>query len=253
MRAQRLQSHARRWAASLFTEALPAAETFGSPRAWSFTLLGLDAYCDVIAPDLFAKRLRLPLADRLLSTLSAAETKDWVWFEDGLAYDNARLPQALIVTGISIRVPAYVDAGLRSLRWLMKLQTTPQAFSAHRYGELWRQRKPPKAFDQQPLEAAATISACLAASRADSVPNGRLTRRAPSHGFLASNDLSMPLVDLGTGSCRDGLHPTERTETAAANLSYPTFSASRKFASLLAEARAARNLASCRALRAQIC
>ena len=26
--------------------------------------------------------------------------EDWVWFEDGLAYDNARLPQALIVTGI---------------------------------------------------------------------------------------------------------------------------------------------------------
>ena len=31
----------------------------------------------------------------------AAGTTDWVWFEDGLAYDNARLPQALIVTGIS--------------------------------------------------------------------------------------------------------------------------------------------------------
>ena len=34
----------RRWAAALFLEALPAAEAFVSPRAWSFTLLGLDAY-----------------------------------------------------------------------------------------------------------------------------------------------------------------------------------------------------------------
>ena len=59
--------------------------------------------------------LRHLLADRLISMSQAAGTKDWMWFEDVLAYDNARLPQALIVTGISTGVPAYVDAGLRSL------------------------------------------------------------------------------------------------------------------------------------------
>ena len=72
--------------------------------------------------------------------MSAVETKDWVWFEDGLAYDNARLPQALIVTGISTGAPAYVEAGLRSLRWLMTLQTTPVGlFQARRHGQLRRQ------------------------------------------------------------------------------------------------------------------
>ena len=35
----------RRWAAALFKTALPAVETFSSPRAWAFALLGLDAYC----------------------------------------------------------------------------------------------------------------------------------------------------------------------------------------------------------------
>src|SRR3981081_4636999 len=37
----------RRWAAALFAEALPTAESFGSPRAWAFTLLGLNSYCAV--------------------------------------------------------------------------------------------------------------------------------------------------------------------------------------------------------------
>ena len=115
----------RRWAAALFAEALPPAENFSSPRAWAFTLLGLDAYCAVAPEDSSAKRVRQLLADRLMSILSAVETKDWVWFEEGLAYDNARLPQALIVTGTSTGAPAYVEAGLRSLRWLMTLQTTP--------------------------------------------------------------------------------------------------------------------------------
>jgi hypothetical protein len=30
--------------------------------------------------------------------------------------------------------------------------------------------------------------------------------------FLGSNDLSVPLVDLRTGSCRDGLHPDRANE-----------------------------------------
>ncbi len=197
----------RRWAASLFAEALPAAKAFRSPRAWGFTLLGLDAYCAACAKDSFAERVRLILADRLISLMPAVETEDWVWFEEGLAYDNARLPQCLIATGISTGVPAYIDAGLRSLRWLMTLQTAPSGcfrpIGTDSFGD---KRKPPKAFDQQPLEATATISACLAAWRAESNPEWRAGAARAFAWFLGSNDLSMPLADLETGACRDGLH-----------------------------------------------
>src|SRR5438552_4248269 len=57
----------RRWAAALFKTALPAVEEFSSPRAWAFSLLGLDAYCPVEAGDLSAKSLRKRLADRLMA------------------------------------------------------------------------------------------------------------------------------------------------------------------------------------------
>ncbi len=203
----------RRWAASLFAEALPAAESFRSPRAWAFTLLGLDAYCAAAAEDAVAERVRLRLADRLIAIMSAVETEDWVWLEEGLAYDNARLPQALIVTGISTGTPAYVEAGLRSLRWLMTLQTTPAGLfrpvGTEGFGD---QRKPPQAFDQQPLEATATISACLAAWRADGDAGWRADAARAFAWFLGSNDLSLPLVDLETGSCRDGLHADRPNE-----------------------------------------
>ena len=59
-----------------------------------------------------------------MSSLASVETPDWIWFEEGLAYDNARLPQALMLTGMATQTPDYVDAGLRSLRWLMTQQTT---------------------------------------------------------------------------------------------------------------------------------
>jgi len=207
-------SPARRlWSASLFAEALSAVEHFRSPRAWAFTLLGLDAYCVAVAEDSRAADLRHVLSDKLMSLMRSVETSDWVWFEEGLAYDNARLSQALIVTGISLGVAQYVAAGLRSLRWLMTLQTTGTGiFRPVGSDSFGAKRKQPLEFDQQPLEAAATISACLAAWRADDDPKWKADAERAFAWFLGSNDLSIPLIDLETGSCRDGLHPDRANE-----------------------------------------
>jgi len=197
----------------LFAEALPAAEAFRSPRAWGFTLLGLDAYCAAIPNDLRARDIRPVLADRLMTILASVETPDWVWFEAGLAYDNARLPQALMLTGLATHTSAYVDAGLRSLHWLMTQQTTSTGLfrpvGTAGFGE---QRQRPRAFDQQPVEAAATIAACLTAWRADGEAEWKAIARLVFAWFSGSNDLSVALVDPETGSCRDGLHPDRANE-----------------------------------------
>ena len=213
----------RQWAASLFAEALPAAEAFGSPRAWAFTLLGLDAYCAAVPNDLHARDVRPVLADRLMAILAAVETPDRVWFETGLAYDNARLPQALLVTGEATRTTAYTDAGLRSLAWLMTQQTAPAGhFRPAGTAGFGEQMQPPRAFDQQPVEAAATIAACLAAWRVDGDPEWKAVAARAFAWFFGSNDLSVALVDPETGSCRDGLHPDRANENLGAEsvLSY---------------------------------
>jgi glycosyltransferase involved in cell wall biosynthesis len=203
----------RGWAVALFAEALPTAAAFRSPRAWAFTLLGLDAYCAVVPEDLHAREIRHSLADRLMSCLTAVETPDWVWFEEGLAYDNARLAQALILTGMATQTPRYLDAGLRSLRWLMERQTSSgghfRPVGTVGFGEL---RRNPRPFDQQPLEATATIAACLAAWRADGDAEWRTIAIRAFGWFLGSNDLAVALVDQQTGSCRDGLHPDRANE-----------------------------------------
>ena len=67
-------------------------------------------------------------------------------------------------------------------------------------------RKPPRNFDQQPLEATATISACLVAWRADGDVKWKAEASRAFGWFLGENDLSVSLVDVETGSCRDGLH-----------------------------------------------
>jgi hypothetical protein len=188
-------------------------KTFHSPRASAFTLLGLDAYCAVAPDDRQARDIRRALADRLMLSLASVETPDWKWFEEGLAYDNARLPQALIVTGMATQTPGYVDAGLRSLRWLMTQQTAStghfRPVGTASFGEL---RKSPRTFDQQPVEATATIAACLTAWRADGDAEWKSIAANVFAWFLGSNDLSLALVDVTTGSCRDGLHPDRANE-----------------------------------------
>jgi hypothetical protein len=148
-----------------------------------------------------------------MSCLSSVETPDWVWFEEGLAYDNARLPQALLLTGLATQTSEYLDAGLKTLRWLMTQQTTIaghfRPVGTAGFGE---QRQRPRAFDQQPVEATATIAACLAAWRADGDAEWKAMARRAFAWFLGSNDLSAALVDPHTGSCRDGLHPDRANE-----------------------------------------
>ena len=70
----------------------------------------------------------------------------------------------------------------------------------------------PLPFDQQPLEATATIAACLAAWHADHDIEWKTEAARVFAWFLGSNDLSVSLVDLETGSCRDGLHPDRANE-----------------------------------------
>jgi hypothetical protein len=145
--------------------------------------------------------------------LACVETPDWVWFETGLSYDNARLPQSLLLTGMATKTPGYVDAGLKSLNWLMTQQTAPaghfRPVGSAGFGE---QRQPPRAFDQQPVEATATIAACLAAWRADGDAEWKAIARRVFAWFLGSNDLSVALADPETGSCCDGLHPDRANE-----------------------------------------
>ncbi len=211
------------WAVALFAKSFPQATSFTSPRAWAFTLLGLNAWCSAVVGDLQARRLRQSLAERLMSLIQEADNGEWVWFEDVLAYDNARLPQALIQTGLATGCDAYVTAGLRTLSWLMTRQTSPAGhFRPVGSDSFGAARAMPKPFDQQPLEAAAAISACLAAWSATGDMAWRARAITAFRWFIGHNDLAISLADPRTGGCADGLHPHGRNENmgAESTLSY---------------------------------
>ncbi len=204
----------RRWASQLFEVAVRSVEGFTSPRAWAFALLGLAAHCSSDEQ----LNLRTILADRLASLLARTEREGWIWFEAGLSYDNARLPQALIAAGLAAHDQSLIDAGLRSLRWLVLMQTAPEGHFRPVGSDCFgSQFQISHNFDQQPLEAAATISACRLALQADGdVSCWQSAAVSAFSWFTGANDLMLPIVDLQTGACHDGLHPDRVNENCGA-------------------------------------
>jgi glycosyltransferase involved in cell wall biosynthesis len=211
------------WAAQTFELALPPVAEAMSPRGWAFALLGIDEYFRRLSGDRRASQAREALTARLLELYEQTATDDWPWFENILSYDNARLPHALIVAGRWSGNSRAVEVGLRSLEWLVGVQTAPQGhFRAVGTNGWFRRGQEPARFDQQPLEASATVSACLAAYRATEDPAWLGHARTAFEWFLGRNDLGQPLYDPATGGCRDGLHPdrTNQNQGAESTLAF---------------------------------
>ncbi len=190
------------WAAQLFEQALaPVVETT-SPRGWAFALLGIRDYLRRLGGDRRAIQVRDALAGKLLELFDRAAAPRWEWFEDVLSYDNARLAQALIAASGE----RGKEVGLRALRWLVGVQTAPAGHHRPVGSDGWYKKGgEPARFDQQPVDACATVSACLSAYRATDDPAWLAQARTAFDWFLGRNDLGLELYDPTTGGCRDGL------------------------------------------------
>jgi hypothetical protein len=202
----------------MFELAVPAAVEFKSPRACAFALLGLQEYLDSFPGDRAALSASDALANRLLISYRSHRTDDWKWFENGLAYSNARLPQALIRAGMRAANEEMVLAGLEALDWLVALQRCDAKGHFVPIGsEGFYPKGSEKArFDQQPVEASAVVSAALQAYRATGKGRWRKEAWSAFNWFLGDNDLQIALYDPTTGGCRDGLHPDRANENQGA-------------------------------------
>jgi glycosyltransferase involved in cell wall biosynthesis len=215
----RSANHGLRGAAGrLFEFSLPAAVEFHSPRACAYTMLGIQEYLHSYPGDRDAQRARFALARRLLDMYQKIRRPGWEWFEDILAYGNARLSQAMLLVGSACSDKHMLSAGLDSLDWLMKAQCcqTNGHFVPIGSQGFYRQGGEPARFDQQPIEAAGAVAACLEAYRVTGEGRWRSYAWSAFNWFLGDNDLQVPLYDSVTGGCRDGLHPDRANENQGA-------------------------------------
>jgi glycosyltransferase involved in cell wall biosynthesis len=193
------------WATTLADGVISASDHLESPRAMTFAILGLCSYLAIYPGHRPARRLLEAFATRLHDFLRQERRDRWTWFEPVLAYDNARLPEALIRAGRVLGQDAMTSEGLAALHWLVELQTSDKMHfrpvGTESYGQTY---SAPRAFDQQPVEAWATIEACLGAIEATGGSEWIDHAEAAFAWYLGQNDLGLRLA-TAAGGCYDGL------------------------------------------------
>jgi hypothetical protein len=195
------------WGAQLFNQIIPTAAELISPRAWAFSLLGINEYFRRMSGDTIANQIRDTLTNRLTDLYDSVAADEWLWFEEILSYDNAVIPRALIVSGQWTGNEKALDIGLKSLSWLLKIQTSQDGlFRPIGSNGFYKKDGKRAKFDQQPIEAYSMLSACLEASRATDDKFWLESARMIFEWFLGRNDLGIPLYNTQTGGCYDALH-----------------------------------------------
>lgn len=191
----------------LFEKAITGTELFTAPRAWAFSIIGIQEYLRRYPDDNNVKHICLKLSTKLHECFLQNSDSDWKWFEQSLTYDNAKLAQALIVSGRLFADNSMLSDGLLSLKWLCELQSDEKNNFRPVGADAFYQRhgKFPL-YDQQPIEAYATVSACIEAYRATKSTAWYDEAWKAFQWYLGRNSLSRTLYDPQTGGCCDALH-----------------------------------------------
>ncbi len=193
----------------LFKQLLLPVDSFISPRAWAFTIIGALYYLKRFGGDPEVRKLLVNLSGQLCQQFSEYATEEWFWLEEIVTYDNARIPQALIGAGSYLQEQQILQTGLCALNWLISIQTNPAGGQLSLVGNNgWYRRGGEKApFDQQPLDAAAMVAACTQAYLATGEPRWQIAMDWSFNWFFGNNDTHQTLYDFSSGGCYDGLMP----------------------------------------------
>ena len=211
------------WAMELFPKALPACEETTSPRTWALALLGVHEYLRRMSGDRVVSQTGERLAEKLVDLYDQVATDDWPWFEDIVAYNNAKLSHALILSGCWNDNPRITQIGVESLRWLCGKQLSPEGrFRPIGCKGFFRRHGSAAVYDQQAIEAHAMVSAAIAAYYVVKEPFWYEQAHLAFDWFLGRNDLGLPIYNATTGGCYDGLaeHQVNENQGAESTLAF---------------------------------
>ncbi|MDH5217517.1 MAG: glycosyltransferase family 4 protein, partial [Gammaproteobacteria bacterium] len=205
-------------AADLFQRALPAVERFTSPRAVAFAIIGSHAIITSKHKNAEIEALCKLFSHKLLQWFRNLSSKEWPWCEETLTYDNARLPQALLLSGQWLGDEEMLEQGINALAWLKEIQHDASGcYFAAIGNQGWYPRGGVKAqFDQQPIEAAAMVDACIEAFNVTRNEQWITYAYRCLNWYQGDNELQLSLYDHATGGCKDGLQAQSVNENQGA-------------------------------------
>lgn len=205
----------RRLAREMFERALGHADAL-SLRGTATALMGLTSLLAAEPKASGARAAVGRLAQSLMTRYQHQASADWRWFEPQLTYDNALIPLALFqayqLTGDRASLRVARDA-LDFLDGVCfegdQLALVGNSGWYPRGGAMSR-------FDEQPTDAAAFVLAFRGAFATTGDRHYLRRMRSAFAWFLGENRLRVPLYDLVTAGCRDGLGETRANQNQGA-------------------------------------
>jgi hypothetical protein len=195
-------------ATRLFERILPGWEKkLGDyPIARACAMQGLAAYLNH-HPNPAAREALLQCAEKNLMAFHQHSDQKWQWFADTITYDSGRLPLSLLLTFQTTGDSRFRDAGLASLDFLIANCFDAKGTQLSLVGNKgwFKKGELPARFDQQPIDAAAMVEACVLASHVTGNPEYSQHARTSFEWFLGNNTKHAVLYDFRSGGCRDGL------------------------------------------------
>ena len=198
-----LHSGSVRAAAAMLERALPHIQSLRAPRARAYAALGM-AHLVRVGHPCGQKHLLSALADSLLQDFQHHTQPGWRWFETVMAYDNGRLPQALLFAGHLLKDRRYLSVAQESLDFLLA-QVLEDGVVVLIGQDGWYWRGEIKArYDQQPIDAASLVEVCATASIVLGSRYWDIAEAAWAW-FHGRNSEGLVLYDAQTSGCHDGL------------------------------------------------
>lgn len=146
-------------------------------------------------------------AASLTQNLQKNSVKSWRWFEDKLNYNNAILPESLIIAGKTLHNKKYFHDGILTLNFLLDKTFSQNMYLPIGHNKWYKNNEERSSFDQQPEDPASTILALYTAFTYTTNLEYKKKLVTCFSWFMGNNSLGKSLYDYATGGCYDGLHP----------------------------------------------
>jgi glycosyltransferase involved in cell wall biosynthesis len=212
----------REFALEIFQKSFPHFKNLVYLRGMANTIIGISLYLQAVPTDEGMQQELIRLTKPLVDAFNNTASDDWQWFEEGMTYDNAILPLALLhsceITGNEeVRAVA-----MKAMAFLDKL-TLSNGYLSPVGNDGWYYRGGTfPTFDQQAIETMAMVLMHFQAYKIFRTPEYIEKMFLSYRWFLGENTLRAPLYDHETKGCCDGLLPTgiNRNQGAESTLAY---------------------------------
>jgi hypothetical protein len=194
------------WAADLARDVVKHTGEWSSLRAQALIIRSMLVAEGGIIGDQEAQKNIEAAASILLQAARQGRDEGHDWFEPCFAYDNARLPEALMLAGDRLQDPDMLSMGIELHDRIMKRQTSAKGWFMPVATSCFDNDGADHVhFDQQPIEALATVEACFTAWRVTGDTRHCADARMTFNWFGGHNVHGLALARPEDGICHDGL------------------------------------------------